>query len=64
MRQFLYYIDQNTTKGIKKRERVYKPSEYVDETAPSNAPDWTKSGYDGPLKKPTVKAVNKYINST
>jgi hypothetical protein len=59
LRRFLYYIDKNTKEGIKKRERVYKPREYVDETAPSDAPGWTRSGYDGPLKNPTSKAVNK-----
>jgi hypothetical protein len=63
LRRFLYYVDKNTKKGIRKRERVYKHSEYVEETAPSNAPDWTKSGYDGPLKKLIVKAVNKYVTN-
>jgi hypothetical protein len=62
LRRFLYYVDKNTKSGIKKRERVYRPSEYVEEAAPSDAPEWTKSGYDGPLKKLTTKAINKYIN--
>ena len=61
LRRFLFYIDENTKKGIKKRERVHKPSEYVEETTPSNAPDWTKHGYDGPLKSPTTKAIEKYM---
>ena len=62
MRRFLYYIDKNTTQGIKKWERVYKPNEYVEETVPSDAPDWTKSGYDSPLRKLAIKAVSKYTN--
>jgi hypothetical protein len=57
----LFYVDKNAKKGIKKRERVYKQQEYVEEGAPLNAPDWTKSDYDGPLKSPAVKAVSKYI---
>jgi hypothetical protein len=57
----LFYIDKNTKEGIKKRKRVYKYNEYVEEAEPLNAPDWTKSGYNGPLKDPTVKAVNKYL---
>ncbi|CAG8741326.1 12889_t:CDS:2, partial [Rhizophagus irregularis] len=55
LRRFLYYVDKNTKKGIKKREQVYKPSESVDEIAPSDAPGWAKSGYDGPLKRPVAK---------
>ncbi|GBB93524.1 hypothetical protein RclHR1_21880004 [Rhizophagus clarus] len=39
LRRFLYYVDKNTKSGIKKRERVYRPSEYVEEAAPSDAPD-------------------------
>ncbi|GET62073.1 hypothetical protein GLOIN_2v1485492 [Rhizophagus irregularis DAOM 181602=DAOM 197198] len=62
LRRFLYYVDSNTTKGDKKRERVYKPSEYVEETAPNSAPSWTKSGYDGPLKNPVAKAISKLQN--
>ncbi|UZO27506.1 uncharacterized protein OCT59_019699 [Rhizophagus irregularis] len=61
LRRFLYYVDKNTKKGIKKREQVYKPSESVDEIAPSDAPGWAKSGYDGPLKRPVAKVVSKYI---
>ena len=62
LRRFLYYVDSNTTKGDKKRERVYKPSEYVEETAPNSAPSWTKSGYDRPLKNPVAKAISKLQN--
>ncbi|UZO28869.1 uncharacterized protein OCT59_022376 [Rhizophagus irregularis] len=62
LRRFLYYVNSNTTKGDKKRERVYKPSEYVEETAPNSAPSWTKSGYDGPLKNPVAKAISKLQN--
>jgi hypothetical protein len=58
----LYYVDQNAKKGIKKRERIYKQGEYVEEEAPPNAPDWIKSGYDGPLKGPTTKAFSKYVD--
>ncbi|GES95764.1 hypothetical protein GLOIN_2v1485492 [Rhizophagus clarus] len=32
-------VHKNTKSGIKKRERVYRPSEYVEEAAPSDAPD-------------------------
>ncbi|PKK56710.1 hypothetical protein RhiirC2_799449 [Rhizophagus irregularis] len=62
LRRFLYYVDSNTTKGDKKREWMYKPSEYVEETAPNSAPSWTKSGYDGPLKNPVAKAISKLQN--
>ncbi|GBC41666.2 hypothetical protein GLOIN_2v1485492 [Rhizophagus irregularis DAOM 181602=DAOM 197198] len=62
LRRFLYYVDSNITKGDKKREQVYKPSEYVEETAPNSAPSWTKSGYDGPLKNPIAKAISKLQN--
>ncbi|PKK57929.1 hypothetical protein RhiirC2_720891 [Rhizophagus irregularis] len=62
LRRFLFYLDQNTTKGITKRTRVYDSSQSVDEVMPLDAPDWTKSGYDGPLKILTTKAVNKYIS--
>ncbi|GET00092.1 hypothetical protein GLOIN_2v1762454 [Rhizophagus clarus] len=54
--------NSNTTKGNKKREWVYKPSEYVEETVPNSTPSWTKSGYDGPLKNPVVKAISKLQN--
>ncbi|CAG8759832.1 16281_t:CDS:2, partial [Rhizophagus irregularis] len=54
--------DGNTTKGDKKRERMYKPSEYVEETVPNSTPSWTKSGYDGPLKNPVIKAISKLQN--
>jgi hypothetical protein len=54
-------LDQNTKKGIKKRERKYKLNENVEEEAPLNTPDWAKLGYNGPLKSLTSKAVSKYI---
>jgi len=60
LRRFLFYVDQNAKKGIKKQERVYKHYEYVEEGAPLNALDWTKSGYDDLLKNLAVKAVSKY----
>ena len=63
MRRLLFYIDKNTNQGIKKRERVRKHSEYVEEAAPANAPDWTKSGYDGPLRGLTADAINKYTEN-
>ncbi|GES77598.1 hypothetical protein GLOIN_2v1486226 [Rhizophagus clarus] len=55
-------VYKNTKCCIKKREWVYRPSEYVEEAVPSDAPEWTKSGYNGPLKELTTKAINKYIN--
>ena len=61
LRRFLFYVDQNSRQGFRKRERVYKQSEYVEEKAPTSAPDWTISGYDGPLKNLAAKAVSKYI---
>jgi hypothetical protein len=54
-------VDQNSKQGIRKRERKFKYDEYVEEEAPSNAPDWTKSGYNGPLKNLTTKAISKYF---
>jgi len=62
LQRFLFYIDKNTKKGTEKRTRVHDSSRSVDEEVPLNAPDWTKSGYDGPLKNLTVKAVSKYIS--
>ena len=56
----MYYIDKNTKEGIKRRERMYNNDEYVEEAAPLSAPDWTKLGYDGPLKNAAIEAVNKY----
>jgi hypothetical protein len=56
----LYYVDKNTKEGIKKRERVRKHNEYVEEAEPLYAPDWTKLGYNGPLKELAIKAVDKY----
>jgi hypothetical protein len=61
LRKLLFYVDQNTKQGIKKRERVFKYDEYVEEGAPANAPDWTISGYTGPLKNLTNKAISKYF---
>jgi hypothetical protein len=60
----LVYVDQNTKKGLKKRERIYKHGEYAEEEGPSNAPDWTKSGYDGPLRTLTTKALDKYLDKS
>jgi hypothetical protein len=62
LRRFLFYLDQNAKKGNEKRARVYDSSQSVDEAVPLDAPDWTKSGYDGPLKSLTIKAVSKYIS--
>lgn len=62
LRRFLFYLDQNTTKGDVKRERVYKSGGHVEETPPMNAPNWTKSGYDGPLKSPVREAISKYTS--
>jgi len=61
LRKLLFYVDQNSKQGIRKRERKFKYDEYVEEEAPSNAPDWTKSGYNGPLKNLTTKAISKYF---
>ena len=62
MHRFLFYIDQNTKKGIKKRERINKRCECVEETLPLNAPDWTISGYNGPLKDPTFAVTDEIIS--
>ena len=60
--RLLFYVDKNTKKGIEKRSRVHDSNTYADEEAPLNAPDWTKSGYEGPLKSLTTKVVNKFIS--
>ena len=59
----LFYVDRNTKEGIKKRERVHKNDEYLEEAASLNAPDWTKSGYDSLLKNAIIKAVSKYLTA-
>lgn len=58
MRQFLRgYLDEVTnqkTKGrnLKKRVRTYSDSQLAEEVNPPlNAPKWTISGYNGPLKR-------------
>ena len=61
LRKLLFYVNQNTKQDIKKRERVFKYDEYVDEEAPSNAPDWTKSVYNGSLKNLATKTISKYF---
>ena len=45
--------------GIKKQKQMYKHNEYVEEAELLNTPDWMKSGYNGPLKELTAKAVSK-----
>jgi len=60
--RLLFYVDKNTKKGIEKHSRVHDSNTYADEEAPLNAPDWTKSGYEGPLKSLTTKVYFKMIN--
>ena len=60
MRTFLrVIIDEDTKNTRKKRKRLYSngfaPNE---ETAPVNAPNWTKSGYNGTLKK----SIENYLS--
>ena len=60
MRTFLrVIIDKDTKNTHKKRKRLYSnrfaPNE---ETAPVNAPNWTKSGYNGTLKK----SIENYLS--
>jgi hypothetical protein len=54
------YLD-NISKSRKKRTKVYTGEEFASgkEAAPKTAPDWTKSGYNGSLKK----FINRYMNS-
>ena len=46
------YLD-NINKSRRKRERIYLDNEFApeEEEAPKNAPFWTKTGYNGSLKK-------------
>ena len=39
---------------------MYNNDEYVKEAAPLSAPNWTKLGYDSPLKNVAIEAVSKY----
>jgi hypothetical protein len=54
------YLD-NISKSRKKRTRVYADEEFApgEAAAPKTAPDWTKSGYNGSLKK----FINRYVSS-
>ena len=61
LRRFLFYVDKNTKKGIEKRSRVNENNRNADEKAPPNAPEWTKSGYNGPLKNLATTIINKFI---
>ena len=54
MHTFLHNIINEDTKNThKKRKRIYSDDRFAPnkETAPVNAPNWTKSRYDGTLKK-------------
>ena len=54
MRTFLRnIIDEDTKNTRKKRKRVHIDNEFApnEDSAPVNAPNWTKSGYNGTLKK-------------
>lgn len=62
LRRLLFYVDLNTKKtSTKKRERIYNKNESIEDPLPSDAPDWVKSGYDGPLRSQTAKIVDKYM---
>jgi hypothetical protein len=54
------YLD-NISKSCKKRTRVYADEEFTpgEAAAPKTTPDWTKSGYNGSLKK----FINRYVSS-
>jgi hypothetical protein len=54
------YLD-DISKSRKKRTRVYADEEFApgEAAAPKTAPDWTKSGYNGSLKK----FINRYVSS-
>lgn len=65
MRRFLrYYLDAmfyQQKPDRRKRTRVYDEFQFApEETAPLNAPQWTKSGYNGSMKAVIKKAVLKY----
>ena len=52
-------IDKDIKNTRKKRKRLYS-NEFApnEETAPVNAPNWTKSGYNGTLKK----SIENYLS--
>ena len=52
------YVDKQAPKGHKIRKRVIDNTEFApgENEAPHNAPDWTKSGYNGSL----IESVELY----
>jgi hypothetical protein len=62
---FRNYVDvlfYQQTVDKRRRKRVIDDSQYApgEETAPLNAPRWTKSGYAGSMVQTVAKAAQKY----
>jgi hypothetical protein len=62
LRDYLDVLFYQQTVDKRRRKRVFDESQYApgEETAPLNAPRWTKSGYDGSMLSIITKAVEKY----
>ena len=49
---FLRKLDEVKSKGRKQRARTYSEDKFAEEVnPPSNAPKWTITGYNGPLRR-------------
>lgn len=62
LRNMFFYLDKNAKRGLVKRNQIYDKDNYANETVPPNAPDWTISGYNGPLKNLVKEACIRLNN--
>jgi hypothetical protein len=62
LRNYLDVLFYQQTIDKRRRKRVFDDSQYApgEETAPLNAPRWTKSGYNGSMLEIITKAAQKY----
>ena len=66
LRDYLDAIFYQQKPDRRKRTRVYDTSNFAtgETKAPLNAPQWTKSGYNGSMKAVIKRAVSKYNNNS
>lgn len=62
LRDYLDGLFYQQTVDKRRRKRVFDNSHYApgEETAPLNAPRWTRSGYKGSMLSIITKELNKY----
>ena len=62
LRDYLDVIFYQQTVDKRRRKRVFDEQQYTsgEETAPLNAPRWTKGGYNGSMLPIITRAVEKY----